>query len=890
MRPVRAFLIRIAAVWRGGRLDSEFADELASHLQLHIDDNLRAGMTPEQARRRAIMALGGIAQTQEHHRERSRYAAVDRLVQDLRFGIRGWKRNAAFAATSVLVLAVGLSAIILIFGAANEFLLKPLAVPEADRVVRIYSNRYSNTPYADYLAYRDRTRTLAGLGISSLVSVSLRTTGDPLHVMGMAVSGNYFDTLDVRAARGRALNPADDDPGAPGVALISHTAWRQRFAADADIVGRRVVINGAPFTIVGVLPDAFRGEMAPILPEVWVPWNATGFAAIPGAGEARGRRERSGPMIGRLAPGATLQQVEAEFAGLAVRLRTDVELPNGQERTLISVYPALRLVPELGGNVTLFFGLLLALVMIVLATACLNLANLMLARWTARRREMAVRLALGASRRRIIQQLLAECFLIASAGTALGLILAFGAAGAVSRASVATPVGPVGLNITFDWRVVAFAAVAMIATTFGFGLLPALRSSADAVQAGLKDADGRVGPRRTKLGTVLVTGQIALATLLLIVAAVLTRSMLAATATDRGFAAGHVLTASMDLSVREYSPERGLALYRELTERLSQIPGITNVNLVDIVPLTLSNQSGFVVRQGDPLPDDATPPQQVYINAVSPGHFRTLAIRQLAGRDFTRDDAPDTQPVAIVNETLARLLWPGQTAVGRRVQFVRSRTALGNPVEVVGVVQDSKYVTVGEDPRPFLYRPLSQSYTPRVTLLVKTAAEPMAVLPAVRAEVRRTDPDLPLFNAASLETATNVSLLPIQIVSLLSIAVGFIAFGLSTTGVYAVVSYLIRRRTREIGIRLALGATRRDIVRLMSRQGRRWAGIGLALGLVAALGVTQLLRALLYGIPPADIIAFGSVSLLLAATTSLACWIPARRSARIDPLTCLRDE
>ena len=890
MRSLRAFLIRIAAVFRGARQEREFADELAGHLQLHIDDNLRAGMTPAQARRRAILALGGIAQTRERYGDRSRFASVDRLAQDLRYGVRGWRRNAAFAVTSALVLAVGLAASILIFGAASEFLLKPLAVPRPERVVRIYSGRSSNTPYAHYLAYRDSTRTLDGLGISSLVSISLRTTGDPLHVTGMAVSGNYFETLELRPALGRALTTDDDRPSAPGAALISYSAWRQRFAADQEIVGRRVVINGAPFTIVGVLPDGFRGEMAPILPEVWVPWNATGFAAAPSADDATLRPERSGPMIGRLAAGATLQQVAAELSGLAGALRTDARLPNGQERTLISVYPALRLIPELGTNVALFFGLLLALVMIVLATACLNLANLMLARWTARRREMAVRLALGASRPRIIQQLMAESFLIASAGTALGLILAFGGAGAVSHASIATPVGPIGLDISFDWRVVVFAAFAMVATTLGFGLLPALRSSADALQAGLKDGDGRVGPRRSRLGRILVTAQVGLATLLLIVAALLTRSMLAATATDRGFSTSNVLTASIDLSMRNYSRARGLAFYRELTDRLSRIPGVSNVNLVDIVPLTLSNQSAFLVREGDPLPVDGTPPPQVYLNAVSPGHFQTLGIHQVAGRDFIRDDSPDSQPVVILNETLAQLLWPGQNAVGHRVQFVRSRTALGSSAEVVGVVQDSKYVTVGEDPRPFLYRPLAQGYTPRVSLLVKTAADPMAMLPLVRAELRRADPDLPLVSAASLETATNVSLLPVQIASLLSIAVGCVAFGLSTTGVYALVSYLVRQRTREIGIRLALGATRREIVQLMSRQGVRWAGVGLALGLLAALAVAQLLRALLYGIPPADIVAFTTVSLVLLGTTYLACWLPARRSARIDPSTCLRDE
>jgi predicted permease len=626
--------------------------------------------------------------------------------------------------------------------------------------------------------------------------------------------------------------------------------------------------------------EGYRGEMAPFAPEVWVPWNAPGFASA-----SDGQGGQTGPMIGRLGAGVSLRQAQAEFSVLAASLPSD-----GAPPARVTVYPAFRLVPELASSVGLFAGFLLALVALALAITCVNLANLLLARWAARRHEIAVRLALGASRRRIVRQLLAETLLLAAAGSALGWALASAAARLLARQTLSTPVGPAGLDVAFDWRVFVFATAAMAGTTLAFGLLPALQSSSVPIRGGLTPGERAGGPLRTRMRMLLVSGQVALCATLLIVAALLLRGLQAATEIDRGFEAGHVLTASVDLTVRAYSSENGIAFYSQLSDRLEQLPGVTAVNLVDIVPLTLSNQTRFLVREGDALPQDGTPPPVVHTNAISPGHFRALAIPRLAGRDFDRTDTPQSTPVAIVNETLARLLWPGQQAVGRRVQFAGARTALAPAIEIVGVVRDSKYVTVGENPRPFLYRPLAQSYTPRVTLLVKTAGDPMSLLPVIRTELRRLDPDLPLYNAAPLDIATAVSLLPVRIASILATAVSVVAFVLSATGIYGVVAYLIRQRRREIGIRLALGATRRDIARLVGRQGLRWAGAGLVVGLSMAIGVAQLLRTVLYGVGPGDAVAFAGVSSLLMATAYAACWIPARRSSRMNPLTCLREE
>jgi predicted permease len=501
-----------------------------------------------------------------------------------------------------------------------------------------------------------------------------------------------------------------------------------------------------------------------------------------------------------------------------------------------------------------------------------------------------VRLAIGAGRGRIARQLLAESLLLSILGGAIGLGIAVAAARIIALRTLATPEGPIGIELAFDWRVVLFATVMTMLTTALFGLMPALQSTRAAVHPALKDGSATGGTTRSRLRTTLVTAQVALSALLLVMAALLGRSLLAAMSTDRGFDADHVLTATVDLAVRGYTPQRGTELYEQLLGRIEQTPGIQAATLVDIVPLTLSNQAGVLLKEGQELPTDGRGSGQINVNAVSRGHFRTLNIALLLGRDFAEGDRADAEPVAIVNETLARRFWPGESPIGKRVRFVRSRTSFGPWLDVVGVVRDSKYVSVGEDPRAFVYRPIAQAYVSKVTLLAKTTGEPTTMVPAVRAHVRALDPDLPLSNVGPLESATNLSLVPVQIAAMLAGIVGLTALALAAIGIYGVTSYLVRQRTREIGIRLALGAQPREIVRLVTREGMRWTIVGLAIGLTMALAAAQLLSGLLYGITPADPVAFIGVAVLLAVTSYVACLNPAERTSRTDPMIALRSE
>jgi predicted permease len=707
----------------------------------------------------------------------------------------------------------------------------------------------------------------------------------------MVVSGNYFDVLGVGTALGRPIIASDDRPGAAGVAVLSDRAWHRRFAGDPGVIGRSVTINGQPYTITGVAAPGFDGALAPLVPDVWVAWNAPGLVPSPGRTGSSQSQDRSGHMIGRMQANVIRSQVQADLSTLAAT-RAQAS-PQANRSATMTVYPADTLGDEFRGPAAAFVGLLFAVVGLVLLIACINLATLLLARSTARTREICIRLSLGASRRRLIRQLLTESLVVSLLGGILAFVLATVAARAIETAiaSVPTPI-PLGLDLSFDWRVIAFTAALVISTTMFFGLAPALRAAKTEVLRGLKDAPAMAGPSRSRLRAVLVTTQVAMSAVLLIVGAVLIRSMITARAIDRGFVAEGILTASVDLDTRGYSAERGAQIYEQLLERGQALPGIQSVSAIDIVPLTLSNSTAVLLKEGQapPTPERVGELEHVYLTGVTRGHFRTLGIPLLAGRDFDAGDGAERPLVIIVNETLARRFWPGENPIGKRLRGWDGGNSVGPWMEVVGLAHDSKYVTVGESPRAFVYRPLAQSYTPVPTLLVKTAGAPMTVLPALRAAVHSIDPELALFNVSTLEAATSLSLVPIQAAALLAGGLGVVALLLVAMGLYGVVSHLVRQRTREIGIRMALGAQSGAVVRHLAGQGLRWTVIGLALGIGASLLLTRLLGSLLYGVSATDAISFIGIAGLLTATAYLASYIPARRATRIDPVSTLRYE
>jgi predicted permease len=782
---------------------------------------------------------------------------LDVLRQDIRFGLRSLGKYPGFTFVAVLALAIGIGASLAVFSLANTLLLKPLAVGEPDGVVRVFANNFSNMDYRHYVEYRDRNHTMSDLSAFQGMDVSIRGTDGPEAAAAFAVTGNYFGSLRVTAGIGRTIGEVDDQPGATGAAMLSDAYWRRRFGADPGVIGRPLVINGSPFTVVGVAPSWFTGTMAPYRPDLWISWNNS-------------PRDRSASVLlmGRLRPGTSVGQAQADLSSIATQLTQEQGGP-----IRVSVYTARALNPEFYIPVAVFSVFLMAIVGLVLTIACLNIATMLLARSVERSREMGIRIALGAGRGQIVRQLLTEGFLLSAAGGGAAAVVAALAAQTVTLSISGLPAESIALDFEFDWRLGLFAVGVSIATTLVFALVPALQCAKTAVTLALKDGALTTVPTRSRLRATFVVAQVALSTLLLVVGALLVRTLTSPQTANRGFETAGVLSAGLNLTAAGYTPERGLEFQERLLQRLETTPGVVSANIVSIVPLTLSNVESVVERDGSRLRFNS--------NTVSRGHFRTLGIPFLEGRDFDANDRNGSPEVGIVNERLARRLWPNESPIGKRFE----------DIEIVGVVRDSKYIAITEDPKYFLYRPIGQSNRARgTTLLVKTGGDPLNMLPAVRVAVQGLDPNLPLSNVSSLDQLTTISLVPLQIAAGLAGALGLVALVLGAIGIYGVVSYLVRQRSREIGIRVALGAQPAAVVRLMTRQVMGWTAIGLGLGLFVSFGASQLLTGLIYGITPTDPITFVGITVLLASTAFAAGWFPARRATRIDPLSALRDE
>ncbi len=809
---------------------------------------------------------------------------LEQLVHDFRYGLRLLGKHRGFSVVAISTLALGIAANTIIFGLANALFLRPPAIAAPDRVIRAYSNRHSNTSFATYEDFRDRNHTLTGLALFQGVSLSLRTTGAPEHVFGMTVTGNYFHVLGVSAALGRPLQSSDDVQGAPGVAVLSDRAWRARFAASPRTIGQTMAINGHPFTIVGVAPASFDGMLTPLAPELWIAWNGPAFAATGTEGPAL----RSGHMVGRLRDHVSRAQAQADLSTLAT---ARAQATQSNSSGMVTVYPATTLGDEIQGGAAAFVSLLSAIAGLILLIACVNLATLLLARATTRGREIGIRRALGAGRGRLIRQLLIEHLPLSLAGGAIAFAIALAATRALTAWTPPAPV-PLALDLHLDWRVMTFLVALALASTVALGLAPALHSSRTEALTGLREGASTTTPGRSRLRALLMTAQVGMSTLLLITGAVLVRSVFSAQAIDPGFDAEGVVAATVDLETRNYAPEQGARFYEQLLTRLESTGGVRAATIVDIVPLTLSNSTRALLKEGQapPPPDRGGDLPLVYATGVTRGHFQTMTIPLLTGRDFTGADTIGRPNVAIVNATLARLFWPGESALGKRVRNWEGGNSFGPWMEVVGVARDSKYVTVGEDPKAFLYQPLAQAYTPSGTVLVKGTGDAQSLLPVLRATVRDIDPELPVFNANTLAAVTGLSLLPVQFAAAAAAGLGVVALVLVAIGIFGVVSYVVRQRTREIGIRMALGAQPGMVVQQLTGQGVRLTIIGLALGLAVSALATRLLGRLLYGVGATDAFSFAAVAALLVLTVALAAYVPARRATRIDPISTLRYE
>jgi len=886
IRRLRGWMTRFFGLFYRGRREREFAEELESHLALHIEDNLRAGMSPEEARRQAQIKLGGVTFTQELHREQRGLPMLETLLQDLRFGVRMLRKNPGFSLIAILTLALGIGANTAIFSLVNTVLLRPLPIAEPERVFEIMPlyqgldmGAYSHPLYRDL---RDQNTVLSGFAACTFAPMSLSRGDRNERLWGYLVSGNYFETLGVQAAQGRLFTLADDRaPGAHPVAVLSYDCWQRRFGGDAHMVGQTITLNNHSFSVIGIAPPAFNGTVLFLAPEIYVPMMMSKQIA-PASTWLDNRSSGSLFAVGRLKPNVTVAQAKAAFEALAVQFGRAYP---GEEKLRFTFTPPGLLVPFVRNGTLGFAGVLSAIVGLVLLIACTNLANLLLARAAARRKEIAVRLSLGATRFRLVRQLLTESTLLALAGGVLGVLVAWWLVDSVVALQPPLDV-PLTIDLRLDWRVLSFTLLVSLITGVLFGLLPAWQATKPDLIPALKDEAGSSGPRRARWRNSLVVAQVALSLVLLVAAGLVVRSLQQVQMLGPGFEVERVVTASFDLKLQGYDKARGAAFYRQLLPRLAALPGVQAVSATGYLPLNMDSNYNPIYAEGQPFTRDADLPL-LATNTAWPRYFETMGIPLLAGREFTLADDKEETRVVIVNESFVRRFFPGQNAVGKRLRQ-------GGPDkpfwEIIGVARDSKYFSLGEDAQPFVYFPLARDYKGDVALLLRTTGEPQTLLNAVRHEVRQLDANLPLYEVKTLREHLRLALFPLRAGAWVAGGFALLALLLAGLGLYGVMSYATAQRTRELGIRLALGAQTGDVLRLVLRQGLMLALLGLALGLAGAFGVTRLMTSVLYGVSATDAATFGGVTLLLSMVVLLACYVPARRATKVDPLVALRTE
>jgi predicted permease len=823
---------------------------------------------------------------------------METLWQDARYAGRMLGKNPGFIAVVVVTLALGIGANATIFSLVNALLLRPLPAERPEEIVAVYTSdfsgpRYGASSYPDYLDFREKNDALEGLVAYTLRPLNLAVRGTNERIFAELVSGNYFSLLGIRPALGRGFLPEEDrTPGRHPVVVLSHGLWTRRFGADASLVGRLITLNGEAFTVVGVAPEGYGGMIRGLGVEAWVP-TMMEPKLQPNSRDIVERSNRGFLLLGRLKTGATVEQAQARFNVIARQLHqafpqawTDVR----DQRRAVTVLPEYqaRIFPGARGPVLGFLALLMVVAGLVLLVACANVANLLLSRAAARRREMAIRLSLGAGRGRLIRQLLTESILLALVAGSAGTLLALWGTDLLTAFQPPVPI-PVQLSLSLDGRVLAFALLLSLLTGVLFGLAPALGASRpDLVQSLKDDASGSGGASRSRLRRAFVVAQVSLSLLLLIGSGLFLRSLRNASTLDPGFDAENLLLLSMDLEPQGYTRETGPAFYQRLLERARAVPGVEAATLATELPLGLgASRMGLTIEGYTRQPGEDA---EVHGAFVGPGYFETLRIPLLRGRGFTDQDRQSAPGVAAVNEAFAQRYWPGQDALGKRLQLGVGVTPEDPAWEVVGVVKTGKYVTLGEEPRPFFYMPVLQVYRPSATLLVRAAGGPARALPAVRTAVQELDRSLPLFDVKTMEQHLGTTLLPARLAGAVLGLFGGVALLLAAVGIYGVMAYAVAQRTREIGIRMALGARPADVLRLVIAQGMGLTLVGMAIGLAAAFGVTRFLASLLYGLSPTDPVTFLGVSLLLAGAAFLACYLPARRAMRVDPAIALRYE
>jgi predicted permease len=804
------------------------------------------------------------------------------LRHNLIFAFRRLRSSPGFTAASIVTLALGIGANTTIFSLVNAIVFRPFGVERQSELaslnIRTSKAQFPTLSYPDYKDYRDRNTVLSGLAMYRPIPMSMSRSGAKnARLWGYEVSGNYFDMLGVQPIRGRVLHPEDDvKRGGHPLAVISYSCWQARFGGDPEIAGKQVKIGGLDYTIVGVTPRPFIGTELIYTPEIFVPLAMA--EQIEQFKWLDDRGNENALVVGRLKPGVSLMSAEAALNTIATALGR--EYPKDDAGVSIVLSP-----PGMGGNflrgaITGFSAVLMVVAGLVLLIACVNLASLLLARAADRRKETAIRLALGASRGQLLRQLLTESLMLSIVGGAAGILLAWWLNDLVNvwRPPVDVPVVP---HVVMDTRVLLFTALISLFSALLFGLAPALQSTRSSLVGAIKNEAPSEKLRRLNLRDILVTTQVALSVVLLIGSILVVRSLQHALSLNLGFDPQHAAVLSYDFAAQGYDEERSRQLQRRLLDKIRSMPGIEAAGMIDGLPLTLNiSNSGvfFEPRAGD------VPTANMYF--ITPGYLQAMRTRLVAGRDLDQRDTKDAPRVALVNEAFVRELLPGEDPVGKRFRH----RATDKWIQIAGVVEDGKYRSLGETPSPTIFESMEQFWTPGQTLVARSPLAEAETARLLRRAVQELDPSLTVFSDGSLTSALGLALFPAKLVAVVLASFGLLAVVLAATGVYGIMAYAVSRRTREIGIRMALGAAPSEVARVVLARTAKLLAVGITIGFAIAFASGKFFSQILYGVSAHDPLTYLYAIALMAAVAFVACWVPARRAIQVDPLTALRAE
>jgi macrolide transport system ATP-binding/permease protein len=820
---------------------------------------------------------------------------MENLWKDLSYAYRMLLKTPGFTIVAVLALGLGIGANTAIFSVFNGMLWRPLAVKAPQNLVAVaLKSRTVDFPmplsYPDFKDYRELKTVFSDLVAWCPSPVTLNAEGRPERAWVDMVTGNYFSTLGLEPVRGRMF-AADEGwvEGKDSLVVLGYKYWQRRFAGDAGVIGRTVQVNQHPFTIIGVAPEGYHGAYYFLEPDFYIPMTTVGLLSPSQVGALNKRTATFLRVLGRLQPGVTAAQAMA--AGEAVDRRLAHEFPEAHKDMSFLVIPELSARPEpgLGGFMSTAMAIFMLLVGLVLLIACANVANLILARANGRRKEIATRTALGASRWRMVRQLLTESALLALCGGVVGMLFARWAAMALMSIHIPTDLPLHLFDLRVDWRIFAFSFAAAILTGIVAGLVPALQAGrtdlADALKAGGRSGGASTGHHRFR--NALVVSQVAVSLVLLACAGFFIRSFQNSANTDMGFRADHTLMMSMDLELGGYNEERGQQFYKRVSEVVKALPGVRDAAVTAYIPMGYDNSIVNVFPDGQVI-DSNTKTETAFDDKVQPEYFRTAGVPVVEGREFTEADSATAPKVAIVNEAFAKKIWPGETPIGKSFRTERN----GPPIQVVGLTRTGKYLFLYETPQLYVYFPMAQRYSSGATLMVHTEGDPQGLAGPVREQIRQMDPGLALFDVTTMETQVRYGkpLLPARLGAMVVGAFGLLGLVLASVGVYGVVSYSVSQRTQEIGIRAALGAQPRNVLAMVLKQGMSMALIGTGVGIVLAFLIFRGLHTVLYGVKSTDLVTLVAVSGLLLAVAFVASYVPALRATHVDPVVALREE